>query len=389
MNQARRRDLRPFFAHARQQRRFDVVFYTPTIAPLLFPGSDLPPGGAETQILLLAKELALSGLRVGLVTHRISDDMPEEINGVSILPRPLYVPHSPLVGKIKEAFKILYTLYRADAAVVVKRSYGVDVGLVGLYALLARRRFVYSSANIVDFGAEKLLTKRRDLELFHLGVRLADEVVVQTEEQLALCRSSFDRDAVLIKSVGVDVPDAMLEPSSFLWIGRIIDYKRPLEFVRLAESLPEARFTMVGVPSPNSAAARILQAEVESAASSLSNLDLLSPRPRAELAPLINSAVAMVNTSEYEGMPNVLLEGWARGIPALVLAHDPGGVVEGYQLGGFANGSFERFASLAGEMWAMRHDRNLLAERCRSYIRREHAPEIVVAQWRSVIDRHD
>ena len=85
-------------------------------------------------------------------------------------------------------------------------------------------------------------------------------------------------------------------------------------------------------------------------------------------------------------MPNVLLEGWARCIPSLVLEHDPGGVVEGYRLGGFANGSFERLASLAGEMWAMRHDRTELTKRCRSYIRHEHAPEIVGAQWRDVID---
>ena len=44
-------------------------------------------------------------------------------------------------------------------------------------------------------------------------------------------------------------------------------------------------------------------------------------------------AVAAVNTSEFEGMPNVLLEAWSRGVPALVLHYDPGGVVRAHRLG--------------------------------------------------------
>jgi glycosyltransferase involved in cell wall biosynthesis len=367
---------------------FDVLFYMPTIAPLLRPGSSLPPGGAETQVLLLTKQLARIGLRVALVAHLLPEGLPAEVDGVVIVPRPVYRPHSPLTGKIKEAFKIWHTLLRSNASVIVKRSYGVDVGLVALYARVTGRRFVYSSASVVDFAIEKLLLKRRDRALFHLGLRLANEIVVQTEEQLPLCERRFGRRAVLIKSIAEEVgprTDAAGSLPSFLWIGRITNYKQPLAFVKLAQDRPEARFVMVGVPDPHSEDDLSLYREVERTTRELTNLELLEPRPRAELVPLIDQAVAMVSTSDYEGMPNVLLEGWARGVPALVLTHDPGGVVERHDLGGFAAGSMKRFIMLAEEMWDTRHDQAELAERCRDYIRNAHASQTVARQWADVL----
>jgi len=364
---------------------FDVLFYTPTIAPLLRPGSSLPPGGAETQILLLTRQLARIGLRVALVAHQLPEGLPAEVDGVVILARPVYRPHSPLTGKIKEALKIWHTLHRANASVIVKRAYGVDVGLVALYARVTGRRFVYSSANVADFGVEEFLSKRRDRTLFHLGLRLANEIVVQTEEQLPLCERRVGRRAVLIKSIAEEVPPSARAANSFLWIGRIISYKQPLAFMQLARDRPEARFVMVGVPTPGSEETLALYQEVQQAARALPNLELLEPRPRAELAPLIDQAVAMVNTADYEGMPNVLLEGWSRGVPALVLTHDPGGVVERHGLGGFADGSVARLSELADQMWRTREHQAEVSERCRTYLRREHTPESVALQWCELI----
>jgi glycosyltransferase involved in cell wall biosynthesis len=84
-------------------------------------------------------------------------------------------------------------------------------------------------------------------------------------------------------------------------------------------------------------------------------------------------------------MPNVLLEAWCQGVPALVLFHDPGGAVSTHGLGGFADGSRERMVALALELWATRFDRSQLAERCREYVARHHAPAVVVERWLSVL----
>ncbi len=138
---------------------------------------------------------------------------------------------------------------------------------------------------------------------------------------------------------------------------------------------------MGGVPGPDSSAD--LGQKVHAAARSVPNLELWGPRSQAEIGELISRAVACVNTSDFEGMPNVLLEGWSRGVPALALRYDPGGVIEAHGLGGFADGSSERLRQLARTFWEAPDSE--LAARCRGYVAEHHAPGAVVDRWLAVI----
>ncbi len=54
---------------------------------------------------------------------------------------------------------------------------------------LRRRRFVYSSASDRDFDPDLLSHGILAPRLFKLGVRCADEIVVQTEVQAEMCRA--------------------------------------------------------------------------------------------------------------------------------------------------------------------------------------------------------
>jgi hypothetical protein len=88
-------------------------------------------------------------------------------------------------------------------------------------------------------------------------------------------------------------------------------------------------------------------------------------------------------------MPNIFLEAWSRGIPALALNHDPDGIISRYGLGGFANGRRERLAELARELWDGRAARDECAARCQAYVQRSHSPEAVSAEWARVLSFAD
>lgn len=370
---------------AESARGHDVVFYTPWIGSILSEREVKPPGGAETQVLLLAQALARRGLRVAIIAFGEGGELPADTGGVRIIPRPPYRKPTGIISRCAEVLRIVRSLRAAPSHTVVYRGGGFEVGVVGLFSRLARRRFVFASASIVDFEYHRLEHRPLQLLLHKLGVRLADAIVVQTEEQVELCESALRRKPVLIKSIAPLAEPQDSAPEAFLWVGRLVPYKRPLEYIALARALPEAQFWMVGVASLTDPQNDSFAESVRRESQNVPNLQLLPPRPHTAVGKLMSRAAASVNTAEFEGMPNVFLEAWSRGVPALALGHDPGGVVEAHDLGGFAAGSFDKLVQLAREQWHQRHERRDLAQRCRAYIQAHHAPEAVAESWQRIL----
>jgi len=236
---------------------------------------------------------------------------------------------------------------------------------------------------MLDFS--RLVRKPRDWRLFRLGLRLADQIVVQTEEQVRLCAQNLGRTPILIRSIAELAPPRDHVAEAFLWIGRVVPMKRAAVFLELARDLPEARFWMVAVPAGDRPEDVDLFRRLELEAADLPNVELLPPRPREELLELMDHVVAVVSTSDFEGMPNTFLESWARGIPVLAFAYDPDGVIQRYDLGAVANGSLPVLADHSRQLWQRRNDLGDLAARCQHYVREHHSPEVVGARWEKVL----
>lgn len=339
-------------------------------------------GGAETQVFLLARELARRGHRVAIATFAVPSGLPAQVEGVDVIALPVRTPGSSRLATAWWGARFVVALARMDRCVVVQRAAGAMTGLAALAAMSGGRPFVYSSANVIDFELDRLERDRWVLLLFGIGRRLARAIVVQSDEQADLCRRRWGRPSTVIRSLAEPAPLRSASPESFLWIGRLAPYKRPELVVELARRLPQARFRMLGSVSPTHPE---LLESLRRDARELPNLELLSPRPRAQLGALYEDAVALINTSEYEGMSNVLLEAWARGVPALVHSHDPDGLVLAEGLGWCAAGSLDRLVGLAAAAWSAREDQAEIAERCRSYVAREHVPSRAAERWEHVL----
>jgi glycosyl transferase family 4/glycosyl transferase family 1 len=360
--------------------RYDVLLYSPSIGPLIRPGDGPSPGGAETQLYLLAQTLAGAGVKVGVVCLGTRNGLPARADGFDVLIRPPRPDGSRRFARPRE-LSLLWRFFRTvDSPVVVQRAAGYDTGIVGLISRLQRRRFVYSTASTGDFSRVPWRIAR-DQALFSLGVRLATTIVVQTPQQVEMCRSAFGRSPVLIRSLAEPTSACGGPPEAFLWVGRTDDVKDPLAYVELARRVPEALFRMLTVPTLGQ---ERLQADLERVAHDVTNLELLAPRPRSDALAIYDRGIAVVNTSHHEGMPNAFLEGWARGLPALSLRVDPGKALTREGLGRCADGSLERLADHARDLWAHRTDLGGLAARCRAYIEREHGQD-AVTRWLDVI----
>lgn len=377
--------VRSWFA-IRRRRRHDVVFYAPTVGAVLKDGQFFPQGGAEKQVVMLAGALARRGSRVAIIVSGRPVDLPAEVEGVTISVRTSPARGRGFAGKVVEAVRISTSLAKVPSRWIVVRGATVDLGVIAIHALLTRRRLVFASANVSDFKHSQIESNPLYVLLYKAGVCLARLVVVQTDEQAELCRTAFLRRPRVVRSIAEVFPTQDQEPIAFLWVGRLVAYKRPLEYIGLARALPEAKFWMVGSPTPHLTGDQTVIEAVLAEAESLPNLELLRPRPHLELQRLTARAVASVNTATLEGVSNVLLEGWSMGVPALVLNYDPDGVVERHGLGAFAAGDVDAFVQSAERLWRSRHDRLATSQRCRTYIATHHAPETIARQWAALLE---
>jgi glycosyltransferase involved in cell wall biosynthesis len=367
--------------------RQDVVVYTTSATTA---GSyDRTCGredGAERQMALLARALAARGQRVAHIVYPPSDPvaLPDLL---TLVPRAAHGGNRPLVGALLEAVRIWRALKAADARVAIVRGASPALAVASAFCRLHRRALVFSSSNNSDFTLERM-SSRVDRGLYRLSIRLADAVVVQSSDQVALARQAFPtlRRLVRIPSFADTASPASLgdghRPDAFLWFSRVVPYKQPMLYVDLARALVEARFVMIPVPDdprfPELGAVR-------AAAPTVSNLELLDPLPHEQLSRLIARAAAVVNTSAYEGMPNAFLEAWAHGVPVLTFQFDPDAVVARNGLGISAGGSWERFVAGARELWEARERREELASRVQTYVARVHSIEAVGTRWSDLI----
>lgn len=361
--------------------RPEVLFFVPYAGPLVAAragiGVTASTGGAETQLFLIAQALRRRGHRIALALADVPVELPDVVDGIDVVRLPPFGP-----GARRFLRFALAAVRDVDADVIVQRAAGSFTGLVGVPARMRRRRFVYSTASDLDFDPDLLSDGIIAPRLFRLGVRCANAIVVQTDAQAKLSRTRWRRPCTVIRSVAEPAPLRAAEPEAFLWIGRINANKRPQAVVELAARLPQARFRMV---IAGSRPEETLERNLRERAATLANLELLGPQSRDALAPLLGRAVAILSTSHAEGMPNVLLEGWARGVPALVLSHDPDGLIRRRKLGWSAEDSPDRLAELAATAWDTRNDQAELSARCRAYVASEHAPDRIAARWEDVL----
>jgi glycosyltransferase involved in cell wall biosynthesis len=125
----------------------------------------------------------------------------------------------------------------------------------------------------------------------------------------------YGREAVIVPPpVAVDdFPlDVPRDPASFLWVHRLVPYKRPLEVAEAFRELPELRLTMVGLGP--------LEAELRAKAPP--NVELHGWVPRPRLAELFAGAAGFIHVGE-EDFGISMVEALAAGTP--VLGADAGG----------------------------------------------------------------
>ena len=356
-----------------------ITFYNLRAHGLFDPDDKTVFGGAEVQLFHLSVGLAARGHDVSFVTRGPGPRTTSIISGVKVHKIPA---RSGRVGKCLTLWEILWVLLACRAQVYVQRCAGLETAMVAWLSRLLGRRFCFMTASLLDCRDQLAQEGRPWLyEAYLWGLRRADMVICQNEEQQRLLHDNFGIDADVLRSacapVEGDSTSAVPEDERrVLWVGRCDSYKDPVSFIQLARELPQIRFRMIMPRGDHPAYGR----EVEKELPGLSNLEVSRGLPFHEMETAFRSASILVNTSTLEGFPNSFLEAMRMGVPILSYRLDPGGVFARQGAGICVQADFRSLVSLC-EAWHQSSDEaRRYGQAGREYVGRTHDSRIVVEE---------
>lgn len=382
------RDIGPAHLPGATQRPH-VCFVAPEAWPVLSGSSAIEVvGGAEVQQAILARLLAAAGYRVSMICFDYGQPPRATVDGVVVHrchPRDAGLPglrfvHPRLTGMWR-------ALRAVDADIYYQRSAAMLTAVVAAFCHRHGKHSIYAGASDSDFvPGRQAIRYRRDRWLFERGLAAVDAVVVQNATQQRDCLLHYGRGATLIPSCYVPPAGAHHDGNgdSVLWVATLRPGKRPELFLDLARRLPRRRFVMIGGAATGDTGGNAYFDHIRTAAQALPNLEFVGFLPLAKVEAYFDRARVVVNTSSFEGMPNVFLQAWARGVPALAFI-DVGARQDGRPLYRVATDA----AAAAAEIDRLFDDdiyRARAAARCRDYFAATHGSAEVVARYSRLFD---
>jgi glycosyltransferase involved in cell wall biosynthesis len=307
--------------------------------------------GSSVQVYYLAQELVRRGeeVLVLLSGHRRAWERTE--GRLRLVSLPAY--SAGLWGWLQPRWQrdaeAVLRAFRPD--VVYQRGKLPETVLAARYVQRSRAVFVWSSNADNSAYRWKYVRKRlrwRRRPWWMLPLRLAEAAVAdllieralqrahlllaQTHHQQRTLELVLKRKAHLVGS-GHPLPPPPRSkpfPPAVLWLANITPVKRPHLFVRLARALQGsgAHFLMAGAAPDR----HLLEAVLQDA-DGLPNFRYVGAVPFLQTAELFAQASLFVLTSEFEGLPNTLIQACLHGVPVISLGNDPDGILSRYGVG--------------------------------------------------------
>lgn len=311
-----------------------ICFVAPNAYPLLSGSDDIEIiGGSELQQVIVARKLAERGHQVSMICLNYGQPDSVEIDGVTVLRA--YRPDDgvPILRFVSPRLTSFWRCFRrADADIYYYRAAGMLLGVIARFCMKYGRKSVFAAAGNPDLMLDTPRIKyARDRWLFTYGLRHADRILVQNEEQERLCLTNFGRLAIRVPNCYPSPVKRISHISNgyVLWVSTIRALKRPELFLDVADRLPNLQFRMIGGPGNGEPA---LFKRIRARAEKTGNVRFLGFVPFTKIDEQFDGASLFVNTSDSEGFPNTFLQAWARGIPTVSFV-DAGARLEGRPVG--------------------------------------------------------
>lgn len=307
-----------------------------------------PFSGSEIQQYYLGRELAKdNNYKVSFIVGDFNKNQPKykevffDTNVIHLFKSVNCGKRNILIDGIGDFWKLYRVMKRISADIYIIRGGGSFAGKVAFIAkTVLKKKFVYSSAHDRDSNGGFLknhswLVRR----LFRNAINSANIVICQHEGQLVAFKNNLNVNAKVIKSmypIETELPVYNQTRNFILWVGRLVTWKQPDLFIRLARQFPDEKFLLI----TNSDIT-----ELKKTVPDMNNLEVQQNVPLEDMDNHFRKAKLFINTSAQEGFPNTFVQATKNATPILSLHVDPDKMFEKYDIGRYAHGDFNQLTN--------------------------------------------
>jgi glycosyltransferase involved in cell wall biosynthesis len=290
--------------------------------PYLLKDSQYPVGGFAVQLSSWLKGLVANGCQVGVLSWKGAKNYVNQNTDFDLLDT--YDPNKGL-KVVKYFYYYIPTLivvtkkYKPD--VVIQACSGVNTGIMAFVSNFLKIPFVYRVANDMDVdGRCNTRLKRYEQRAYYYGLRKSSAILCQNSYQYDCLKKIFPTKPMKVlhnpfdTSKVVDVTKSRVQRSYIAWLGAFSNQKNIPLLLEIASNLPKITFKIAGMPTYN------LNSESLSSLKKLEilpNVEFVGYVKRESIHEFLDSAIALLSTSHYEGFSNTFLEALATGVPVI------------------------------------------------------------------------
>src|SRR5688500_9629758 len=210
-------------------------------------------GGESVQHVLLARAWRELGHDVSIIVHDHGQGRVTDVDGIrAVAPyaRDEGIPvlrfaHPRMTG-------MLGAMREIDADVYYQSPAGVAAGITAWFCRRHGKRFIVRIASdLACIPGKQLIQFWRDRKIYEYGLRHADLIVAQSEQQRTLLQQNYGlKSEVLDMSVEMPSGPQPDKDIDVLWVANLRPVKRPEIVLDLARRMPNVRFTLAGGALP-------------------------------------------------------------------------------------------------------------------------------------------
>lgn len=300
----------------------------------------LSQGGAEYQSYLIAKSLNPKYYDIFFLSFNRYPKSVIEMDNFTIYS----ISTNRLLSKFGKPyflyyFKIKQILSQEKPDIVYRRMESSILGILCLLKKKLKFKLIWACAStngLTEFklhGLKNILTNFD--ELFRIyGIKNADKILVQTNEQKQLLLKRFNRDSIIFPNLHpTDNIESVKKGKNIkiLWIANFKHLKQPDYFIDLSEEFQNytnIEFVMIGRLGKGK-----FWENLNDRMKRVKNIECKGELSLEDVQKTLAESHILINTSLYEGFSNTFIQAWMHKVPVISLNVDPDDMIKNNKIG--------------------------------------------------------